>query len=321
MRLRTLWIWKKGKPLWLLLIGWLVFGALFLLLLGYNLFDWRGGLPKVAVADSETISADGVQAVELHAEGVTVEVASSYDIREIKVQLYGSGYVNQHAVWQQDEKGRLVIKLAQYPVTANAYGNRYEDNLTMRVLLPKRSYDELAAYGDRLHVAFYQCKSKQLIADVAYGSIDLYRADLQKAELLSNTSKIKVNRSRIHHLDIENRDGDTNLLDNELRYWRYHSKSGDLEALTSKIKGIWELSSEWGDIHVGTKKWTDNLLLDLHTGSGVLTASSKKKPWKKTIPTALTEQDLLLLEGRGENILSYSYSSQSITQQTSPYPT
>ena len=203
VRLRTLWIWKKGKPLWLLLIGWLVFGALFLLLLGYNLFDWRGGLPKVAVADSETISADGVQAVELHAEGVTVEVASSYDIREIKVQLYGSGYVNQHAVWQQDEKGRLVIKLAQYPVTANAYGNRYEDNLTMRVLLPKRSYDELAAYGDRLHVAFYQCKSKQLIADVAYGSIDLYRADLQKAELLSNTSKIKVNRSRIHHLDIE----------------------------------------------------------------------------------------------------------------------
>ena len=244
------------------------------------------------------------------------EVASSYDIREIKVQLYGSGYVNQHAVWQQDEKGRLVIKLAQYPVTANAYGNRYEDNLTMRVLLPKRSYDELAAYGDRLHVAFYQCKSKQLIADVAYGSIDLYRADLQKAELLSNTSKIKVNHSRIHHLDIENRDGDTNLLDNELRYWRYHSKSGDLEALTSKIKGIWELSSEWGDIHVGTKKWTDNLLLDLHTGSGVLTASSKKKPWKKTIPTALTEQDLLLLEGRGENILSVTSEEGNITLDT-----
>ena len=71
---------------------------------------------------------------------------------------------------------------------------------------------------------------------------------MQKAELQSNTSTIDITRSRIHHLDIENRDGDTNLLDNELRYWRYHSRSGDLEALTSKIKGIWELSSEWGAI-------------------------------------------------------------------------
>ncbi len=316
MRLRTLRIWKKGKPLWLLLIGWLVFGALFLLLLGYNLFDWRGGLPKVAVVDSETISAEGVQAVELHAEGVAVEVASSYDVREIKVQLYGSGYVNQRAVWQQDETGRLVIRLAQYPVTANAYGNRYKDNLTMRVLLPKRSYDELAVYGDRLHAIFYQCKGKQLTADVAYGSIELYKADLQKAELQSNTSTIDITRSRIHHLDIENMDGDTNLLDNELRYWRYHSRSGDLEALTSKIKGIWELSSEWGDIHVGTKKWTDNLLLDLHTDRGVLTASSKRKPWKKRIPTALTEQDLLLLEGRGENILSVNSEEGNITLDT-----
>ena len=89
-----------------------------------------------------------------------------------------------------------------------------------------------------------------------------------------------------------------------------------MEALTSKIKGIGELSSEWGDIHVGTKKWTDNLLLDLHTDRGVLTASSKRKPWKKRIPTALTEQDLLLLEGRGENILSVNSAEGNITLDT-----
>ena len=56
--------------------------------------------------------------------------------------------------------------------------------------------------------------------------------------------------------------------------------------------------------------------LDLHTDSGVLTASSKKKPWKKTIPTALTEQDLLLLEGRGENILSVTSEEGNITLDT-----
>lgn len=316
MRLRTLRIWKKGKPLWLMLIGWAVFGALFLLLLGYNLFDWRGGLPKVAVAYSETISAEDVQAVEIHAEGVTVEVASSYDVGKIKVQLYGDGYVNQRVAWQQDETGRLLLKLDRYPITANAYGSRYEDNLVLRVLLPKKSYDELAIYGDRLHSAFYQCKGKQLTADVSYGSIALYKADLQKADLQSNTSELTIARSRVHYLNIENQEGDTSLLDNDFRYWRYHSKSGDLEALTSKIKGIWELSSEWGDIHVGTKKWTDNLLLDLHTDKGVIAASSKKKPWKKTIPAALTKHDLLLLEGQGENILSVTSEEGNITLDT-----
>lgn len=138
---------------------------------------------------------------------------------------------------------------------------------------------------------------------MAYGTIVLQKADLQKADLYSNTSTINIQHSRIQYLNIENDSGDTNLLDNQLRYWRYYSKAGDLNAFVGKIQGIWELNSRWGDIRVGTKKWHTNLLLDLHSDTGTVMASSKKKPWKKTIPEALTEHDLLLLEGRGENML------------------
>lgn len=316
MRLRTLRIWKRLKPLWLLLLGWAVFSAVLLALVGYHLFDWRGGLPKVEAASSQTIDVEDVRAVEIYAEGATVEVGSSYDIRQIQVQLYGTGYVNQQAAWQMDEDGRLTIRLDRYPITANAYGSRYEDELTMRILLPKKSYDAIAVKGDRLHAAFYQCKGKQLTADVAYGTIALHKADLQKADLYSNTSAIEIQRSRIQYLNIENLHGDTDLLDNRLRYWRYDSKSGDLNALAGKIQGVWELHSRWGDIHVGTKKWHTNLLLDLHSDTGTVTASSKKKPWKKTIPAALSEHGLLLLEGRGENMLLIDSEEGDITLDT-----
>lgn len=316
MRLRTLRIWKCWKPLWLFLLGWAVFSAVMLVLVGYHLFDWRGGLPKVDVASSQTIAAEDVRTIAIRAEGVTVEVGSSYDIRQIQVQLYGTGYVNQKASWQMDETGGLTIRLDRYPITANAYGSRYEDELTMRILLPKKSYDEISIEGDRLHAAFYQCKGKQLTADVAYGTIALQKADLQRADLYSNTSTIDIQRSRIQYLNIENINGDTNLLDNQLRYWRYDSKTGDLNALVRKIQGIWELNSRWGDIYVGTKKWHTNLLLDLHSDTGTVTASSKKKPWKKTIPEALTDHDLLLLEGRGENMLLINSETGDITLDT-----
>lgn len=316
MRLRTLRIWKRLKPLWLLLIGWAVASVVILGIWGYSLFDFRGGLPKVSVASSQTIAADDIRALDIRAEGIAVEVASSYDIKDIKIQLYGTGYVNQQAVWQKNDTGRLTIQLAEYPITANAYGDRYQADLTMRILLPKKSYDEIAVSGQRLDAAFYQCKGKQLTANVAYGTLLLSKADLQKADLYSNTSFIDVKRSRIHYLTIQNKEGDTNLLDNQLRYWQYNSVSGDLEVLTRKITGIWELDSERGDMHIGTKKWHENLLIDLHSNQGTIYASSKKKPWKKTIPAALTEHNLQLLEGHGENMLLVNSEEGNITLDT-----
>ena len=80
--------------------------------------------PEATKTTHQTQASQSITAIKASLFSISARYAaahtsppSSYDIREIKVQLYGSGYVNQHAVWQQDEKGRLVIKLAQYPVT------------------------------------------------------------------------------------------------------------------------------------------------------------------------------------------------------------
>lgn len=313
MRLRSLRMWKRFKPLWLFLIGWAIFGAVLLLCLGYSLFDLRGGLPRVEIGCSQTIDADDVRAVAFSAEGATVEVAAGYDVREITVQLYGAGYVNQRAAWSLDEDGLLTIRLDRYPVTANAYGARAEDELTMRVLLPQRTYDSLTVSGKRLHTAFYRCRSKLLNAQVDYGSIGLYKTTLQRAELRGKTSSIDVERSRVNYLQIASETGDTRLFDNKLRYWRYQSGTGDLEALMPSLSGIGELESRRGDIHVGVRRWSRNLLLDLSSEHGTVTASSKQKPWKKTIPAALTAHSLRLMEGRGENMLLVTSAEGDIT--------
>lgn len=319
MRLRTLTIWRKLKPLWLSIAAWAGISIVMMVLWGYSILDFRGGLPDVEIASNQIIEIDKkhpVNTIDIHAEGVMVEIGSSYDIKDIRIQLYGTGYVNQKASWELKDTGELRIRLDSYPVIANAYGYRYEDTLVMRILLPAKSYDAITVHGKRLNTALYQCKGKQLTVDTAYGEIALYKADFQRAQLLSETSGIHVERSRVHYLDIENKSGDTFLFDNRLRYIRYSGISGEFQAFTDKIKGIWELSSDRGDIYVGTRKWHNNLLLQLYSEDGSVTASSKTKPWKETIPAALTAHELILLEGRGENMLCINSQSGAVTLDT-----
>lgn len=326
MRLRTLTIWKKLKPLWLGIALWACISIGMMLLWGYSILDFRGGLPDVEIASSQTIpteKAHSVKRIDIHAEGVRVEIGSSYDIKDIKLQLYGSDYVNQKASWKLEEDGALQIRLDTYPVIANAYGARNEDALVLRILLPAKSYDVIQIHGKRLNTALYQCRGKQLLVDTAYGEIALHKANFQRASLKSDTSDISVQQSRVHYLQINTLSGDTFLFDNQLRYWNYESISGNLKVLTNKINGIWELSSERGTLYVGTRKWHQNLLMQLSSESGTIYASSNKKPWKETIPEALAlsedTHELILLEGRGENQLCMSTSSGDITVETVKY--
>ena len=108
MRLRTLTLWKKGKPIWLGILGWACISIVMLLLWGYSVLDFHGGLPDVEIASSQTIALDKknpVKTIDIHAEGAKVEIGSSYDMKDIQVQLYGRDYINQKASWQLDERG------------------------------------------------------------------------------------------------------------------------------------------------------------------------------------------------------------------------
>ena len=293
-----------------------------MVLWGYSIMDFRGGLPDAEIVSHQTIELNKkhpIKTIDIHGEGVAVELGSSYDIKDIQIQLYGAGYINQKASWELGESGDLHIRLDAYPVTANAYGYRYEDTLVMRILLPAKSYDAITIHGKRLNTALYQCKGKQLTVDTAYGNIALYKTDFQRAQLVGNTSDISIERSRVYAMNIQNMYGTTYLFDNELRHLQYQSSAGDFKALTNQIKGIWEVSSDRGDIYVGTRKWHENLLLQIYSKDGIITASSNTKPWKETIPETMTSHELVLLEGRGENQLCIDSQSGNITLETVKY--
>ena len=322
MRLRTLTLWKKGKPLWFGILGWACISVAMLFLWGYSIMDFRGGLPAVEIASSQTIEiekAHPVKTIDVQAEGIRVEIGSSYDIKDIQIQLYGRDYINQKASWQLNDNGDLHIWLDTYPVIANAHGHWAEDTLVMRILLPTKSYDAVTIHGKRLNTVLYQCKGKQLSVETAYGTIALYKADFQRAVLATATSDIAVERSRVHHLALQTDSGDVRLFDNTLRYIESMSVSGDLEVFTNKIKGIWDLSSDSGDIYVGIRKWHQNLLLQLESEDGIVRASANTKPWEETIPEVLAEHRLILLEGRGEHMLCVTTEFGNITLETVKY--
>ena len=77
--------------------------------------------------------------------------------------------------------------------------------------------------------------------------LELYKADLQKAELQSNTSTIDITRSRIHHLDIENRDGDTNSdcpYSGCRRHWQLQD-TGPVESLIFPFHPVAKQHADW----------------------------------------------------------------------------
>lgn len=312
MRLRTLRIWKRWKPLWLLLIGWGVFSILLLLLWGYSLLDWHGGLPDADILNSQTITEKNVKKVIVQAEGVKLEVGSSYDIKTIKTQLYGTGYINQRVVWNLEDDGTLYISLAEYPITANAYGDMYQDNLILRVLLPKKDYDMLQFSGNRVQLVLKQCTAKQLIAKIRNGSMVVRNVSAQKASFYSNTSNLDLQRNKIHYLTIDNEEGNTIVSDNELQYWKYYSLNGNLNLWAKTIKGIWELNSRWGDIHVGIRKQNHNLFMSLHSEETDIVVTSRKKKWQKRIAETLDKDTYELLEGGGKNMLLVTTKSGKI---------
>lgn len=322
MRLRTLTLWKKLKPLWLGIFFWACISVAIMVIWGYSMMDFRGGLSKVEVASSQIVQPEKnnpIKTIDICAEGVKVEIGASYDIKNVQIQLYGEGYVNQKASWNLSDAGDLTIRLDAYPVIGNAYGNRYTDTLVLRILLPKKSYDAITVHGKRLNTAVYQCNAKQLSVEATYGDIVLNHTNVQRATLCSETSDITIERSRIQYLETNTGSGDTYLLDNELRYWNYKSLSGTVEAFTDRINGIWDLSSDCGNIHIGTRKWGRNLLLQLSSKSGTVVASSKETPWDEIIPESLEQHKLILLEGRGENMLCVESNSGNVLVDTVRY--
>lgn len=310
MRIRTISIWKRLKPLWLFLIGWAVCSVIMMGIFGYRLQDVRAGLPKEEIKSVQEIATEEtIRQIVIETNGIGLEVAASSDIRKPVIQLYGSGYINQRATWQMDDGGILHIALDPYPVTANVYGARGEqDALVMRVLMPKQSYDNLQIKGSRLNALVYRFRGKQLQMDVTHGSATIQFSRFQTGDLWAKDADLTLERSRIRYLNTAVDTGKTYCMGNELPVWKHTGGTGSVEVLTKNLCAVWDLQTVAGDISIGTKQWSQgllsyNLLLELRSEKGMVTASSNKKYWKKHLAKVISEKELIMLEGFGDNIL------------------
>lgn len=328
MRIRTLSIWKRFRPLWLALIGWLCCSVIMVCIFGYHLLDLRGGLPKVDICREQSVETDiPITALRVHTDGIGVEIAAAADIRKPVIQLYGSGYINQRATWTVEEDGTLCIALDPYPVTANVYGARNDaDALMMRILLPGKSYDRISVEGNRLNTLVYGLRAKELRQNLRHGSMQLQFAKLQTAELTGQDVDISVERCNIRYMITENDTGSTSLLGNTLPVWQFRGDSGDVQILTKNLKVIWDISTVSGDITIGTKTWSqellqNNLLLQLHSDNGLVKAASEKKPWKKLLQSSCKDHELILLQGIGSHIVKVETAEGNIVLETARFNT
>lgn len=313
MRIRTLRIWKKGKPVWLFLLGWALCSALFLFALGQSLLDPRGGLPKIDPAYAISLSMDGITCIDVQGEGIRVEISESYHVKELKAQIYGEGYEGQRIIWKETSDGTLKIGLAQYPVTANAYGLHVSPEVVLRLVIPKQFEPDLQIHGTWLEAELHHLKAQQVGVDVLHGEVVIKDAIVQQLQISSQNGAISLMDSSIGYFTVENQEGDTCLRNNRLQYYRYNSLFGNLTIWSKQIQGIWELDSRWGEITIGTKKIPRHLSIDAKTEKGLFRIDYDEKSWKAFLKQHMQEHSIKGVLGNGEQMLLMYSETGNIT--------
>ena len=303
VRLRTLRWWKKYKLVWLALLGWTIMGAAALFFLGYNVLDLRGGLPKIEPLYEEKVELAAVEEIVVQAEGVRLEMAESYHVRDLTIQLYGADYQGQEVAYQEDE-GKLYLYYQPYPITANAYGYHQEPEVVLRLLFPADQYRLITVQGNWLVGEFRQMATELLDLQIAHGSIFVVDSTLDRLQIATTDSEVNLQDNQIIQFKLDNLAGESILYNNEITYWLYNSLWGNLDSWSKKIKGNWQLSCRWGDISLATKKQPDNLLLDIWSKRGVIEVGYDKDAWKNIMDTPCQEGHLQAKIGQGKNILT-----------------
>ena len=302
MRLRTLRWWKKYKLVWLALLGWTVMGAAAVFLLGYNVLDLRGGLPKVEALYEEKVTLQDVAEIVVEAEGIRLEMAESYHVRDLTIQLYGEDYGGQSVAYQEQD-GKLHVYYQPYPITANAYGYHQTPKIVLRLLFPSEQYRQITVKGNWLAGEFRQIETELLDLQIAHGSILLEESSLDRLQIETTDSTVNLQDNKIIQFKLDNLAGESILYGNEIDYWLYDTLWGNLDVWSKNIKGNWQLHGRWGDIMVATKKQPNNLLLDVWSKKGVVEVGYNKDAWEDIMTNSWQDGHLQAKIGQGHNIL------------------
>lgn len=312
MRLRTLTIWHKFKKLWLTLLGWLVLSVLMIAVLAWSVVDQNGGLGRIQPAYQTEIKGEDAERLEIQASGVRLEIAGSVDANKVRAYLYGPGYAGQEVrLYQRGDT--IYAHLAQDPPIAGNFGYDGVEELTMRVIVPKRSYEAIAVEAERAQVRLTNLRSDFLTLDLTDGSAQLDRLDLKQAQAVSGSAQIAIKDVSINDLTLTNQSGDTTVSRSQLRHWHYDGGSGDLLVEQKNVKGVWQLETASGDIHVQTTRTPYDLLCQLESIRGSVAVEYEKYGWDELLAERLEEKNVQGCIGEGRQMLLVKTDKGNIT--------
>lgn len=312
MRLRTLTIWHKFKKLWLTLLGWLVISVLMTAVLAWSVMDQNGGLGRIQPAYQITHKGEDVQKLSIAASGVRLEIAGSVDSSKVKAYLYGPGYAGQEVrLYQRGDT--VYVHLAQDPPTAGDHGYDGVEDLTLRVIVPKRSYAAITVAAERAQVRLTNLRSDFLTFKITDGSAQLDKLDLKQAKAISQSAQVALKDVSINDLTLVNENGDTTVSRSQLRHWHYDGGSGDLLVEQKNVKGVWQLETTSGDIRVRTIRTPYDLLCQLESVRGSIAVDYEKYGWEELLAERLEEKNVQGCIGEGRQMLLVKTDKGNIT--------
>lgn len=305
MRLRTLKIWHKTKKIWLALAVWAVVSVLILACLAWSFMDYNGGLGRVHSAYQTELKGEEVKRISIAASGVGVEVAGSVDADKVRVYLYGDSYAGQ-AVRLYQRGDTVYVHLADDPPAAGNFGYSAGDDLTLRVIVPKRNYAEIAVQTQRAALSLSNLRCDLLQVMAPNGSVHLKDLDLKQAEVDSGSAPVEVRDSHINALMLRSTSGAVTVSRSQFKYWQYHNDSGDLLVQQKNIKGVWQLESAAGDITIRTSRTPYDLLSKLTSARGSVAVDYSKYGWDELLEARLEGNALEGCIGEGRQMLFVS---------------
>lgn len=302
MRVKTLKAWHKYRKICYLLLGWVLLSVIMISWIWLSLMDWRGPLAKIEADYSVKISAKDVEALNIQAEGVKLELVATADTKKISAYLYGSGYMG-HKVWLYEEEGTAFVQMADAPIVNYSAEDPKGPSLTLRVIVPKKDYERIVIKSPYLMAEIYQMRGDHLVASVDQGGIILDDSSLKEVELQSKGGTILLVDNTIRALGLSNQTGLTQMKDNKVKFCDYQGDSGDFLASSKTIKGVWSLKSGRGDIIVETRRVPYDLLVDLNSRRGQVMVDYDEKEWTALLESRLQARALQGSIGQGNHIL------------------
>lgn len=266
---------KKTRRYQLLFAALAVVCLLVFLVFNFSLNDRAGAFNTHAHVDQQVevpMTRDGLETLNIEASNVKLEVGMVASLTKPQVILVGRGYEDQTA--KVDLEGTAcTVRLLDNPVPG-----RVED-LTMQVLLPECDLQNVSINGTGLNLHIEDLRTSVLqanVTDSGYAYFAGVKAD--SMQVAGGDTPLRFYDDNVSALTVAGGDGSLTFIENDLERVTAQTESGSIFCYDTRLKGQWDLRSEWdGDITMLSKNLPYNVLIE---AAGKLDLGYEGRYWK-----------------------------------------